>query len=133
MNTGTLLHRQINPAWIKDGRVTTSAFNPSKNHGYLLSVYDGDMITAEAAHAHYTTVLQKQSAGVLAVLKSETDELHLESRPAPEDFAEHVVVDFNHLVTEPEKPLSNGQREKLAGILRNKAVARGWQFQAPAA
>jgi hypothetical protein len=109
--------------------VTSLAFNPSKEHKYLLSVYDGDMIQAEASHVHYTSVLQKQSIGVLVVLKSECDAIHLEARSAPEDFAEHAVIDFNCLTTTPEVKMSNGQRERCAGILRNHAVTRGWQYQ----
>ena len=40
MNDDTLLYRQVHPSWIVDGVATSLTFLPSRQHQYLLSVYD---------------------------------------------------------------------------------------------
>jgi len=40
VNDSTLLHRQVNPAFVQSGRVTSQAFKPTPKDQGLLSVYD---------------------------------------------------------------------------------------------
>lgn len=126
MTPGTLLLRQVHPAFVVNGYASSQAFNPSEEHGYLLSTYDGSQIGAENSYTHYTTVWKKASAGVMAVSVAECTEEGLASRPDPlPDCPPHCVVDFTGL--------SGGQRKLKSKKLQAKAQARDWQYRAPAA
>ncbi|MHB8788314.1 MAG: hypothetical protein ACYDBT_00385 [Desulfobulbaceae bacterium] len=122
MNPDTLLHRQVHPSWVQLGRVTSQAFRPTPKDEKLLSVYDGDQITAEAAWYHFTNNLRNASVGVLAVTVPECNALQLPTVADPAHFPEHVVIDFS------------GYTEKIikqkAKHLRTSAELRGWQYQA---
>ena len=117
MNDSTLLFRQVNPSWFQNGRVTSQAFRPTPKDEFKLSVYDGDLIDAEASWQHFTKTLD--SIGTLALTVSECHELELEARPDP--FPEHAVIDFSGL--------RKNQIETKSKKLRVVADARGWQFQ----
>ena len=67
MTPDTLLFRQVNPGWIREGRVTSQAFKPTAKDEKKLSVYDGDQVTAQQAYVHYTSRLGLPSVGVMAV------------------------------------------------------------------
>ena len=121
MNDATLLHRQVNPSWIQQGRVTSQAFKPTPKDEFKLSVYDGDLIGPEDAWVHYTQTLSRGSVGVLAVTVAECRSHELDARPDPEPFPEHAIVDFSGLGT--------NQIEKKSKKLKASAVDRGWQFE----
>jgi hypothetical protein len=118
----TLLHRQIHPTFVQNGRVTSQAFKPTPKDDGLLSVYDGDLITAEAAWKHFTQMLKHVSTGVYALTMAECKSTGLPARPDTNPFPEHAVVDFT--------AYGSNQIDKKAKLLRLYAVARGWQFQA---
>lgn len=120
MNTETLLHRQVHPSWVQDGRVSSQAFKPTSKDEKCLSVYDGDQIEAEAAWRHYVEALGYKSIGVLAVTVGECEVLELIVSPDPDTFPEHVYIDF--------RGLTNRQIEKTAKALNSKARSRGWQY-----
>lgn len=120
MNPETLLHRQVNPSWVQNERVTSQAFKPTPKDGSELSVYDGDLITAEASWDHFTGQGMK-SDGVLSVSVAEANVSGVRARPDPEPFPEHAVIDF--------AGLSSNQVEKAAKKLRGFATERGWQFR----
>lgn len=122
MTNETMLHRQVNPSWVQNGRVTSQAFKPTPKDEGLLSVYDGDLVTAEKAWLHFTTVLKFTSAGSLAVTVAECTTNELPVKPDPKPFPEHVVIDFTSF--------SGNQIEKKAKKLKLLADARGWQYQA---
>lgn len=122
MTPATLLHRQIHPSWVQQGRVTSQAFKPTPKDEPLLSVCDGDQITAEAAWAHYSETLGKSSVGVLSVSLAECIERALQVRLDPEPFPQHAVIDFSGL--------SGSQIEKVAKHLKHSAEVRGWQHPA---
>lgn len=113
----TLLLRQIHPSFVQASRVTSQAFRPTPKDEGLLSVYDGDLIAAEAAFTHYTTELRHASIGVMAVTVSECADEGLPARADPEPFPEHAVIDFTSL--------TDGQREKKSKKLKAKAEGRG--------
>lgn len=121
MDEETPLYRQIHPSWIQQDRVTSQAFRPSPKDADLLSVYDGDQISAVAAWEHYTRVLGHLSVGVLAVTVGECKSIELTARPDPEPFPEHAIIDF--------RGYSNREKEKRAKILRNFAEQRGWCYR----
>lgn len=124
MNGGTLLLRQVNPAWVQSGRVTSQVFRPTPKDQRRLSVYDGDQITALEAWRHFTETLGYTSVGVLGVSVDECRSLRLDAEPDPGPFPEHAVIAFGEL--------NNTQIEKKAKQLRGFAQARGWQYHAEA-
>ena len=118
MTPATLLFRQVNPSWIKNGRITSQVFKPTPKDKGCLSVYDGDQITAEASWRHYTIELEYQSVGVVAVTVCECKEHDLYVKHDPEPFPEHVVIKF-----------TGSQIEKKAKRLKEAAETRGWQYE----
>ncbi len=125
MNDNTLLHRQVHPSWVQQGRVTSQLFKPTPKDERKLSVYDGDQISAENAWIHFSGTLGHPSVGVLSVTVSECGAQGLRVAPDPEPFPEHVVIDYTGL--------SAGQIEKAAKRLNAQARQRNWQFQAAGA
>ena len=121
MTAKTLLLRQIHPAFVKLGRVTSQAFRPTPKDQQKLSVYDGDLIGPASAWAHYRS-RHLESVGVLAVSFAECIGEQLEARSSPEVFPEHAEIDF--------REFSPNQCERLGKKLRNQAESRGWLFQA---
>lgn len=122
MRTGKLLHRQINPSFVQQGRVTSQAFRPTPKDRSCLSVYDGDLIVPEACWQHYTEELGHGSVGVLSVTVGECQEQELPVRSDPIPFPEHALIDFSGLPTNRVKA--------KAKLLLARAVARGWQYLA---
>src|SRR2546429_2180738 len=94
----TLLLRQVHPAWVHRGRVTSQVFRPTPKDQKKLSAYDGDQITAANAWAHFTSVLGLVSVGVLAVSARECQSLGLIVVPEPTLFLEHVFIDFTPFI-----------------------------------
>ena len=123
MTGTTLLLRQVHPSFVQAGRVTSQAFRPTPKDEFLLSVYDGDKIAPEKSLTHYTSQEERRSVGVLAVTVDECAVEQLPTRPDPEPFPEHVVVDF--------VGLADKQIETKGKKLRAKAVDRGWLYQTP--
>lgn len=122
MNDHTKLLRQVHPSFIQNGSVTSQAFRPTPKDDEKLSFYDGDQIDPKTSYDHFTSNPNCKSSGVLAVTVSECAAQSLSAEPDPEAFAEHVLVDYSGL--------SKKQIEKTAKILRSKAVARDWLYQA---
>ena len=124
MNDETPLYRQVSPSWVEsDGRISSTAFEPTRKDENRLSVYNGDLISAIDSWRHYTQALGYMSVGVLDVIVSECVNAGLSAYPDPEPFPEHAVIDFNRLA-------SRGRRKKAARRLRDLAVARGWRHKA---
>ena len=121
MNDDTLLYRQVNPIWIRNGEISSQTFRPTRKDAGLLSVYDGDQITAQGAWQHFTDNLGFASAGVIAVSVAECEEQQLLVRPDPVPFPEHAVIDFTGL--------SRSQVERKADRLKTAAIVRGWLFR----
>jgi hypothetical protein len=117
----TLLHRQIHPSWVHNNRLSSQAFRPAPKDEDLLSMYDGDLIAADRAYLHFTTVFGFTSCGVCSVTVAECAEQGLPARPDPKHFAEHAVVDF--------KNVGRGEADRKAKALRQKAHDRGWQHR----
>ena len=121
MNRNTLLFRQVSPSWMRDGRPTRQAFTPTaKDKGYL-SVYDGDMVTAEEAWLHYTQKLGLVSVGVIAVSCHECAILEIPVTPDPTPFPSHVIIHFTGY--------TNAQIKTKARLLTRLANERDWQYR----
>ncbi|MDA3939235.1 MAG: hypothetical protein PF693_07995 [Spirochaetia bacterium] len=120
MNKTTLLYRQIHPSWLQGQRVTSQAFKPTPKDKKKLSLYDGDMVSAEESWKHFTIEQGLSSIGCLAVSVEECSNQDLNIESDPLTFPAHVLVDF-------EKHSGN-QIEKKAKKLRHSALERGWQF-----
>ena len=57
MTAETILLRQAHPQFMKGTQITSQVFMPFPKDKGLLSVYDGDQITAADSHRHYTQTL----------------------------------------------------------------------------
>lgn len=120
MTDETLLLRQINPSFVQEDKVSSQAFRPTPKDRRKLSVYDGDLITAERAWAHFTSQ-GFRSAGVLAVAVAECPREQLVVRSSPEHFPEHAEIDFQDFTL--------NECKRIAERLRDAAKLRGWRFQ----
>jgi hypothetical protein len=121
VTSDTLLYRQVHPSFIQNGRPTSQVFRPTPKDENKLSVYDGDKIQAKASWEHYTGSLGLPSAGVMAVT---TSECVLQSLVVVADgisYPEHCTVNFSGL--------DRKATEKVAKILVESAIQRGWQYQ----
>jgi hypothetical protein len=125
MNGGTLLHRQVNPSWVQQGRITSQVFKPTPKDNKRLSVYDGDQVTALQAWLHYTDELGFASIGVVAVTVAECEALDLTAEPDPKPFPAHAVIRFD--------ACTPSQTEKKAKHLKAAGEARGWLYRETAA
>lgn len=97
-----LLFRQVNPAFVREGRVGSQAFRPTPKDKRLLSVARGALTTAEAAFQLHTGCRALASAGSWAVTVGECSALGLPARsdpiseePCPDPS--HAVIDFDGL------------------------------------
>lgn len=118
MTDETVLLRQAHPKFVSEGQVTSQAFVPFPKDDAKLSVYDGDQISAEESHLHYTETLNNESDSVWGVTCSEVSSTNLLSSPDPlQDFPSHAVIDFSG------KP--NSVCRKLAKKLKEFALTRG--------
>jgi hypothetical protein len=119
----SLLFRQVNPNWIRNGRVTSQVFQPTPKDQKKLSVYDGRKITAEDSYLHYTGKLGLASVGVMAVTVLECQQRDLVVTPEPKPcFPEHTIIDFS--------THSNSTTKTKAKDLTAAAKVRGWQYNA---
>jgi hypothetical protein len=116
----TMLHRQVNSSWIQNGRPSSQTFRPTPKDKFQLSLYDGDMIDAEASWKHFTSA-GHNSVGVLSLLVREFAEEGLTCHSSPEVFAEHVHADYTGL--------TEGQMRGKGKRLLVVALNRGWQYQ----
>jgi hypothetical protein len=121
----TLYFRQIHPSHVQTGVVSSEAFRPTEEHKWLLSLYDGSLIKADASWRHYTEALGKESIAVMALDSAQCAEVSLAVIPSPEIFPEHCHLDFT--------TLGSNTHKKTARKLRDRAVLRGFVFQPPLA
>jgi hypothetical protein len=97
-------------------------FKPTPKDEERLSVYDGDLISAEDSWRHFTEELQFSSVGVLAVTVRECTLQGLQAEPDPQPFPEHAVIRFDGC--------QKSQIAKKAKHLKQYAEKRGWQYRA---
>ena len=120
MSPETLLLRQIHPSFVQNGRVTPQAFRPTPKDENLLSVDNGDRVSAVASWSRFTGKPGCHSIGVQAVSQAECSAQQL---PVLEDgipHPEHCFIDFG--------ALNKKQTELVAKLLRTQAQQRDWLF-----
>ena len=122
MTEDTLLLRQVHPVFCPNGELTSQAFWPFPKDEGNLSVYDGDLISAEDSFNHYVRSLGNQSCGAWAVTVREVKEVSLVPKPDPlPNFEAHALIQFG--------TGNDSTNRKLAKKLKLKALSRGCQFQ----
>jgi hypothetical protein len=121
MNSSTLLHRQAHPKFMDGSSITSQVFIPFPKDEGMISVYDGEQISAAQSHAHYTQVLGNESHSVWSVTKAEADgeAVPASADPLP-DFPSHSKIDFTGK--------TDKECRKIAKKLKAWAMARGCQF-----
>ena len=117
----TLLFRQIHPDQLQNGFASSVNFRPNDADDGLMSVYDGDLITAEDSWVHRTVTLERVSYGVAGLSVEECLAESVTPRSDPAPFLEHAVVDFNAIEEKKWRAISKK--------LHIKALARGWLHQ----
>jgi hypothetical protein len=118
-----LLHRNVHPDFIVNGRASSQAFRLRGSDDGHLSVQQNSKASASVAFQRYTA--QKLvSGGVWSVLVRECLELDLKAYQDPTEFDDsHAVVDMSK-VKDTRKRM-----ESLADKLAAKAHNRGCQFK----
>jgi hypothetical protein len=104
-----------------NGRINSSAFNPSEAHDFMLSV-DRSSISEPVDCYERHTANGLNSIGVFAILKGDFSEESIPTTPDPIDGnPAHTLADFN----------SHGlnQRKKKARRLAAKAASSGMKYQ----
>lgn len=125
MTPDTLLLRQVHPSFVQNGRVTSQAFRPTPKDEFLLSVDDGDRVSAQASWQRFITNPACKSIGVQAVSQAECT---AQALPVIEDgkpHPEHCSIDFTAF---DKKAI-----EKKSKLLRAQAQTRDWLFREAAA
>ena len=122
MTPDTLLLRQIHPAFVQAGRVTSQAFRPTPKDQSLLSVDNGSRISAAAAWQRFTAAPHCQSAGVQSVSCGECAQQNLPVHEDGTPYPEHCSIDFSGC--------NNSAAVKKSQKLRVLAEQRGWLFKA---
>lgn len=120
MTPETLLYRQVNPDWVKEGRPTSQTFTPFPKDAGQLSVYNGDKWTAEESFDHFTQTQGFKATGNVAVTVSECQTVEL---PAVEDndpFKGHAYIDFAQC--------SKSAVMTKAKQLKHVALQRDWTY-----
>jgi hypothetical protein len=118
--------RQVNPAFVHDGRVSSQAFTPSSKDGGELSSSRASRVTAKESFDHYVQILKLQSFGVYSLTVGEVraEDLRVIDDSAVGDGENrppgHVYVDF--------KGISRKDAKKAAGKLRSAAEKHGWAY-----
>ena len=122
MNDETPLLRQIHPTFMQNGQPTYIAFRPFPRDEGHLSVYDGDMISAEQSYKYHTGTRNLKSGGVMGVLVKECSSIELPTASSPEEFEEHAHIDFTKYGDKKDIV------EKSKGLL-DFALKRDWMHK----
>lgn len=119
------LWRQVNPAWIQDGRVTSQLFSPTPKDTGEVSVTRGSLVSSEESHRYHTEDLGLRSVGVYFVEVADVGAVDLsaiddsKSEGTEDRPPGHAFIDF--------KNVGSKQMRKRASLLRDKAEGNGWQ------
>ncbi len=118
-----LLHRQVHPTFLRDGRISSQAFKPNSGDDGQLSVSRGSLASAKLAFERYLA-RKRASCGVWSITLAECATVAAPAYADPlEDDDAHAVINFAELA-------SKSQWEKAADKLAAYARARGCQHAA---
>lgn len=121
MNPDTTLLRQIHPGFLQNGRVTSQVFRPTPKDENMLSVDNGNQVSAEDSFNRFIATPNCTSMGVQAVTKLDCDEHELPVEQDGQPYPEHCFIDY--------RTFSKNQIERKAKLLRVKAEERGWLYR----
>ena len=127
-NPDELLLRQVNPNWVREGRVSSQAFRPMPKDNGLLSVDRATLITAEDSHRLFTEALGLASVGTWAVTVAECTAQSLVVLEDPLTSPPEKVPNPAHAVILFAAVLSKGQIESKGQKLARYANGRGRLF-----
>jgi hypothetical protein len=128
-----LLFRQVNPGWVRDGRVSSQAFRPTPKDAGLLSVDRASLATAESSFLLFTESLRLPSAGTWAVTVHECSAQGLPVIEDPLTCPPEAAANPAHAVISYKGVSSNSQVESKGQKLARCAHARGRLFPPPEA
>lgn len=112
----SLLLRNVHPHFYDNGRVGSSAFIPSAEHDYRLSVDYNKLSTAQESLERHTNVFGLQSGGVFGITTNEFDECNVDVVPDPIPLNQaHALADYTKVKSASTAQLKRTGR-KLAGI-----------------
>jgi hypothetical protein len=121
MTSNTILLRQAHPKFMDGELPTSQVFYPFPKDDGKLSVYDGDQISPDVAHNHYTEILKNESHSVWGISEAEARSEGTVPMPDPlEGFSSHALIDF--------QGMTDKECRKKAKKLKAHAVARGCLF-----
>lgn len=119
-----VLLRHVPPAFFREERLSSQAFEPGSNDDGQLSVARGSLTTAEAAFALRVSAYGKQPAGTWGVSVGECEDAALKVRPDPLTSPPEPVADPAHALVD-FRGLSRRQSAAKAQILVGHARLRG--------
>lgn len=116
----TMLLRQVNPAFIQNGVISSQVYKPTKKDNDKLSMYNGDKFTAEDSFNHFLGLSDtNKSSGVVGVTKAQCDTVGVPSLEDNDPFDRHCHLDFTDI--------SIKSKSKL---LKAVSINNGWLFEA---
>ena len=102
-------------------QITSQVFIPFPRDDGMLSVDDGDLISASEAHTYYTQILGNESDSVWSVSNTEAHGETVPGIPTPEPGRpSHASIDF--------RGKTDKECRKIAKKLKALAAARGCQY-----
>lgn len=112
-----LLHRQVHPTFVCEGRLSSQAFKPSSKDAGQLSVSRGSLAAAKLAYERYIA-RQRLSCGVWSVTVDECIQAGVSTYDDPlTDDDAHALIDFASL---PSKTQWARVSDKLAAFARTR-------------
>lgn len=127
---GELVWRNVNPAWVTDGGISSQAFRPTPKDEAKLSSAREQKVSAAEHFREFTEDLNLDSVGVWAVSVGEANangipSIYDEHAPSMKGCPTgHTSLDFTNMT-------SKSRQRRVSGALRDKAEARGTQFEPP--
>lgn len=128
-HSAELIWRNVHPAWIDDGALTSQVFRPTPKDHKKLSGARQRMVTASEHFKEFTKDLELESAGVWAISAGEALDSGVrgvydaESATPPDPCPTgHTFIDY--------REVSGSRARKIGSALRDLAEARGPQHTA---
>lgn len=119
-------HRNVHPNHFDGKKVTLSAFSPTSEEDYMLSVDAEEIWTAKQSHYHRTTVLQRRSVGVWTISgdKFAALKLPVEADPALEDDATKNNPSHSLVIFPKDRPSRRDRARRLAALANDEAYSK---------
>ena len=127
-----LLFRQVNPNWVREGRVSSQAFRPMPKDEGRLSVDRGSLTTPAASFTLFTEGLGLASAGTWAITVGECKDYGLLALEDPLSSPPEPVANLAHALVSFKEVSSRSQIEAKGQKLARRANDRGRLHPPPA-